>query len=221
MMELDDLKTALVRLDQRLEEQAAVNIALVRREARNRLQDSLRPLGRAQTWQIVMGVFTAFIGVAAWHGTREAMGGPFFSGVILHLYGIALIIFGAVTKTLLGTIDWAGPVLSIQRRLARVRNAHVVAGIVIGLSWCVLWVPALIALAYVLTGSDIVAPSPSIWLWLTAGGFAMMAAVWLLRGWARATGRTAITGAFDRAFTGEHLGRALAELDDIQRFERD
>lgn len=220
-MELDDLKQALVRLDRRLEEQAAVNVALARRGARNRLEDSLRPLGRAQTWQIVMGIVTTFIGVAAWHSTLDTMGGPFVSGVILHIYGIVLIIFGAVTKTLLAAIDWSGPVLGIQRRLARVRKGQVVAGIVIGLSWCVLWIPALIALAYLLAGLDIVAPSPSTWLWLTAGGVAMMVAVWLFHHWAHATGRTAIIAAFDSLFTGEHLGRAQAELDSIQRFERD
>lgn len=220
-MELDDLKQALVRLDRRLEEQAAVNVAQVRRDARNRLQDSLRPFARAQTWLIVAGAATAFIGVAVWHGTLERMGGPFLSGVILHLYGIAMIIFGAVTKALIGGIDWAGPVLGIQRRLARVRKAHVLAGITIGLSWCVLWIPAMIALFQLLFGIDIVAPSPSTWLWMTAGGLALMIAVGLFQHWARVTGRTAITAAFDSAFTGEHLGRAQAELDSIQRFERD
>ncbi|HST35385.1 MAG TPA: hypothetical protein VLK25_01980 [Allosphingosinicella sp.] len=220
-MELDDLKQAFARLDRRLEEQNAVNVAQVRRDARNRLQDSIRPLGRAQTWQIVAGAATAFIGVAVWHGTRDTMGGPFVSGVILHLYGIAMIIFGAVTKALIGAIDWAGPVLGIQRRLARVRKAQVLAGIVIGLSWCVLWIPAMIALFQLLFGIDIVAPSPSTWLWLSAGGVALMGAVGLFQYWARATGRTAIAAAFDSAFTGEHLGRAQAELDAIQRFERD
>lgn len=220
-MELDDLKLALGRLDARLDEQVAVNTAVARRDARTRLQDSLEPLARAQTRQIVLGVVTAFIGVAAWHGSGEAMGTPFLSGLVLHAYGIALIIFAAIARTLLGRVNWAGPVLGIQRRLARVRRAHIVAGIVVGLSWCVLWIPAWIALAYVLWDIDIAAPSPAAWLWLTAGGFALMGAVGLLHGWARTTGRTAITGGFVSAFTGEPLGRALAELDDIRRFERD
>lgn len=220
-MELDDLKQALIRLDRRLEEQTAVNVAQVRREARHRLEGSLRPLARGQTWLIVMGAVTAFLGVAAWHGTLDQLGGAFVSGVILHLYGIAMIVFGAVTKALIAGIDWAGPVLDIQRRLARVRKAHVWAGIVIGLTWCVLWVPALIVLFQLLFGVDISASSPSTWLWIAAGGLAMMAAVWLFHRWALAAGRTGIVAAFDSAFTGEHLNRARAELDAIQRFERD
>lgn len=220
-MELDDLKQALIRLDRRLEEQTAVNVAQVRREARSRLEESLRPLGRAQTWLIVTGALTTFVGVAVWHGTRGTISGPFVSGVILHLYGIAMIVFGAVTKVLIAGIDWSGPVLEIQRRLARVRKAHVLAGIVIGLSWCMLWIPALIALAQFLFGVDIFAPSPSTWLWMMAGGLGLMIAAGLFQYWAGVTGRTAVSAAIGRAYTGEHLARAQAELDSIQRFERD
>lgn len=220
-MELDDLKQVLNRFDKRLDDQNAVSLDLVRRDARNRAEDGLRPLARAQTVLIVAGAITAFIGVAAWHGTMADPGGPFVSGIILHAYGIAMILFGAITKALLTAIDWADPVVSIQRRLAQVRKAHMWAGVIIGLSWCVLWMPAMIVAFHLLFGIDIVAPSPSTWLWLGVGGVAMMAAVWLFHLWAKATGRTAITGAFDRAFTGEHLGRAQADLAAIQRFERD
>lgn len=220
-MELDDFKLAVASLDRKLEQQAAIQVAHSRRDSRNRLHDSLRPLDRAQNWQIVIGAITAFIGVAAWHGSLPKMGGVFVSGGILHLYGIAMILFGAITKALLGRIDWSGPVLEIQRRLAGVRKAQVLGGIVIGLSWCVLWIPALIVLAFLLAGIDITGSSPSTWWWLTAGGVALMAAVGLFYRWARATGRSAIAGAFDDAFTGERLVRAKADLDAIRRFERD
>ena len=220
-MELDDLKQGLARLDRRLEEQMTLRVAQVRRDNRNRLEDGLRPCARAQNWLIVSGAVTALAGVATWHGTMDHPGGPFVSGVIFHIYGIAQIIFGAVTKALIARIDWAGPVLGIQRRLAEVRKAHVLAGLTIGLSWCVLWVPAMILLFQLLFGVDIYAPAPSIWLWLGAGGVATMAAAWLAHRWTRATGRTRINAAVDSVFTGEHLQRARAELDAIQRFERD
>jgi hypothetical protein len=220
-VELDDFKQALASLESKLDQQAAVQLAQGRRAARTRLQDHLRPLDRAQNWQIGLGVVTAFIGVAAWHGSLSTMGGLFVSGVILHVYGIAMILLGAITKTLLGTTDWSGPVLDIQRRLAGVRKTQVLGGIVIGLSWCALWVPALIVLAYLLTGSDVTASSPSIWAWLAAGGVALMGVAGLLYGWARASGRTRIITALDQAFTGEQLARAQADLDDIRRFARD
>jgi len=220
-VELDDLKQALDRLDNRLESQAASAARHFRRETGDRLRDSLRPLSRAQTWTIIMGAVTAFIGVAAWHGARHSLGGLFASGVILHAYGVAAILFGAIIKALIGRIDASGPVVVIQKRLAGLRKVHVLAGVVVGLSWCLLWVPATIALFGLLFGIDISAQAPALWLWLAAGGAAAMLATWLAYRWARASGQTRVAGAFENAFTGEHLRRAQTELDEIAHFERD
>ncbi len=221
-MELDDLKQALTRLDKRFEAQEAVDLANARRAQRNRAADGLRPLARGQIGLIVSGAITAFIGVAAWHGAMDrSLGGPFVAGIIFHAYGVAMIMIGAITRGLLWGIDWAGPVVGIQQRLARVRRARVLAGLTIGLSWCMLWVPALIVLFFLAFGVDIVAPSPATWLWISAGNAALMAAVGLFYFWASATGRSAITSAFGRAFAGEHLVRAQADLAAIGAFERD
>lgn len=220
-MELDDLKSALAKLDLKIEEQAAFTATLIGRGAHNRLEKRVAPLARAQTRQILIGLITTFLGVAAWYPARLELGGPFMSGVILHAYGTALIAFGAVTKALLGAVVWEESVLKIQQRLARVRRAQIVAGIVVGLSWCVLWVPAAIALAYILTGIDITEGARLVWWWLTLGGFALLGAIGLFHVWATTTARTAVTRAFDKAFTGEPLSRVLTELDEIRRFERD
>lgn len=221
-MELDDLKQALTRLDQRFEAQAAVDMGNARREVRGRAEDRLRPLARGQIGLIVAGAITAFIGVAAWHGSSGSGGmGPFVSGIILHVYGVAMILFGVLVRVLIANIDWAAPVLSIQRRLAKVRRAYVLAGVMLGLTWCVLWMPVMVAAFFLLLGIDIVTPSPGTWLWLGASGVGLMAAVGAFYLWASATGRDAITNAFDRAFTGEPLGRAQTDLAAIHAFERD
>lgn len=222
-MELDDLKQALTRLDKRFEAQAAIDLANARRDARRSAGDGLKPLARGQIGLIISGVITAFIGVAAWHANKGGDGatGPFVSGIILHIYGVAMILFGVLIRVLLSNLDWTQPVVSIQRRLAKVRRAYVLAGIVIGLTWCVLWMPAMVAGFYLVFGVDIVAPSPGTWAWLGAGGLGLMAAVGLFYAWASATGRSAITNAFGRAFTGEHLARAQADLAAIGRFERE
>ena len=226
-MELDDLKQALTRLDKRFEAQAATDLANGRRDARNRAADGLRPMARGQIGLIVSGAITALIGVATWHGSAFSDGGisghigPFVSGILFHAYGVAMIMFGVIIRLAIGNIDWAAPVLSIQRRLAKVRRAYVLAGIVIGLTWCVLWMPALVMAFFLLFGTDIVAPSPGTWLWLGASGLGLMAAVGLFYAWASATGRTGITDAFGRAFAGERLNRAQADLAAISAFERD
>lgn len=226
-MELDDLKQALTRLDKRFEAQAATDLAYARRDARNRAADGLRPMARGMIGLIVSGAITALFGVATWHGSAFSDGGvdghigPFVSGIILHVYGVAMIMFGVILRVLIANVDWAAPVVAIQRRLAKVRRTYVLAGVVIGLTWCILWMPAMVAGFYLLFGTDIVAPSPGTWLWLGASGVALMAAVGLFYLWASATGRTAIVDGFDRAFTGEHLSRAQADLAAIGTFERD
>ena len=220
-MELDDLKQGLARLDRRLEEQLALDLARARRDGRDRLHDALRPMARAQARLIFAGAITILLGVATWRGAMGHAAGPFVSGVIFHIYGVAMILFGAVTRTLIAGIDWAAPVLDLQRRLAAVRRAHVVAGIAIGLSWCVLWVPAMILGFFLLFGVDLYAPSPATWHWLAIGGVVMIAVAWLVRRRARAGGNAGLAAAIDGLFTGEHLRRAQAELDSIRQFERD
>ena len=226
-MELDDLKQALTRLDKRFEAQAATDLAIARRDARNRAADGLRPMARGQIGLIVSGAITALLGVATWHGSAFSSGGiaghigPFVSGILFHAYGVAMIMFGVIIRLAIGNVDWAAPVLSIQRRLSKVRQAYVLAGIIIGLTWCVLWMPALVMAFFLLFGADIVAPSPETWLWLGAGGIGLMAVVGLFFLWAKATGRTAITDGFGRAFAGERLNRAQADLAAIGAFERD
>jgi hypothetical protein len=220
-VELDDLRQAMDRLDKRLEGQAAVGAINFRRETRDRLRGSLRPLARGQTWLIVLGVLTAFAGVAVWHSARHAMGGLFACGVIIHVYGVLMIGVGALTKALIGRIDWTGPVLGIQKRLAQLRKARIIAAMILGMPWCFLWVPAIIVAFRLLTGIDIFVFGPATWLWQIGGGVALMTAALLFYRWAKATGRTAITRAIDGTFTGEHLKRAQAELDEIARFDRD
>lgn len=226
-MELDDLKQALTRLDKRFEAQAAVDLAYARRETRNRAADGLRPLARGMIGLIVTGGITALLGVLTWHGSAFSPGGvsghigPFVSGILFHVYGVAMIMFGVIVRVLIANIDWAAPVVSIQRRLAKVRRAYVLAGIVIGLTWCVLWMPAMVMAFFLLFGADIVAPSPGTWLWLGASGLGLMALVGLFYLWAHVAGRTSITDGFARAFAGERLNAVQDDLVAIASFERE
>ncbi len=218
-MELDDLKQTLARLDAQLEEQATLGAFAFRRAARDSLGDGLRPFYRAQTWLIVWGVISVLVGVGAWR-SAQPMGGLFISGLVMHGLGAAMIAFGAVMKTLTARIDASGPVLATQKRLAGLRRLYIVAGIVLGLSWFVLWVPAMIALFGVLFAIDITVADPALWLWMCAGGTAAILAVGAIYQWARASGKTGLAHAFENAFTGRHLRLAQAELDQIARFER-
>ena len=220
-MELDDLKQALGRLDQRLEEQVAWQAFQARRQSRDRLEDNVQPVARGQTWLIAFGALTCLLGVSAWHGNL-AHPGAFVSGIILHVYGVLTIATGVALKVQIARIDYAGSVLTIQRRLSRVRYLFVVAGMITGMPWCVLWVPFGIALFAALFGVDITSALGPAFLWSIAlFGVIGVGVPWLIYRWAKRTGRSGVVQGFEDAFTGERLKRAQAQLDEIARFERD
>jgi hypothetical protein len=220
LMEHDDLKLALEALDHRLDGVVAVQRFNLGLQTRNRLEASLRPLSRLQTCQIIFGVLMILLGVAVWHGAR-APGGLFFCGILLHVYGVLTIAISVIMKVLIGRIDWTGPVLDIQRQLARLHQIHVLSGIVLGLPWCFLWIPVVIALFRVMTGADLYAPMPAIWWWQALGGVVVTTAVWLLYRLARAWGKTGITRAVESSFAGPYLLRAQREFEELRRFECD
>lgn len=220
-MELAEIKQQLDRLDKLFESQAAIFTAQRRDRERDRIKDSFRPLSRSLSWTIGLGMLATFVGVSVWHPLRHSLGGVFASGVILHALGIAMILFGAVIKMLIGQIDANGPVVLVQKRLAKVRQVHALAGVAVGLSWLILWVPATIAVFRFIFGVDIYASAQAMWGWMTAGGAVAMLAIGLVYRWALTSGRTGITQAFGRIFAGPHLALAQRELDAIFQFERD
>jgi hypothetical protein len=160
------------------------------------------------------------LGVAVWRGA-PAFGGLFFCGIILHVYGVMTIAGSVIVMVLIGRIDWTGPVLDIQKQLARLHQVQVLSGIVLGLPWCVLWIPLVIALFRVVTGGDLYAPIPAVWRWQALGGVVIVAAAWLLYRFARARGRTGITRVFENSFVGPYLLRAQREFEELRRFECD
>ncbi len=220
-MELDDLKQVLNQLDERLERQAAVQLQQGRRLVRNDLRDTLKPLARSQTWLIIAGALICLLGIAAWQSELRQPGGAFVSGIILHIYGVLSIWAGVVIKVLVARIDYAEPVVAIQKRLVQLRRFHLWAGIIVGMPWWILWAPLMIALLRVLTGIDVPLFAP-IFLWILAiAGVVVMAGIWLVYLWARASGRQRVVRGFENAFAGEHLKRAQGQLDEIMHFERD
>src|SRR3546814_10367088 len=59
----------------------------------------------------------------------------------MHVYGIAVIIFGGVMLGRISRIDFSTPVLNLQKQLASVRRQYVIGGMCVGLPWWLLWVP--------------------------------------------------------------------------------
>jgi len=218
-MELDDLKSAWQILDRRLEQQSALNLHLFREGKLDKTRSSLRPLVSGQVLQILFGAALAIFSATFWTQHRDA---PhlLIAGLLMHAYAIMTIVFAGVTLGRMGRIDYAAPVLSIQKQLARLRRLYIINGMCVGLPWWVLWVPFLQMLFMGGFGADLYA-NLGAWYWANvAAGLVGLLGTWWLHRWSRDPRRARIAQAIDASVTGSSLRNAQRQLDEIARFEQ-
>lgn len=218
-VELDDLKAAWQQLDRRLARQEAIALAGLRHRRLAGVRAHLGPLRWGQRLQIPVGILAVVWAVWTWRAHWDVVNVR-LAAFVMHAYGVALIVTGARTLTLLERVDYGAPVLEIQRRLAAIQRWYGQSGLVLGLAWWLLWLPALVMLAGAF-GIDLLARGPRV-----LGGYVaiclvgLLASLWLVR-WAERSARPAVRAWAERAAAGESLHRATAALEEIRRFEAD
>jgi hypothetical protein len=220
-MELDDLKTAWKSLDRKLELDNALRLAELRDRKAERMRHSLRPLAWGQSLQMLFGAVVMFMGAACW--ARHLDNGLLLAcGLVVHAYGLAVVIAAGNVVAKAREIDLGEPVVAIQLRLARLRAAHALSGRIGGHPWWVLWMPmlvVLIGLSYPVLPAALHVAS---WIWEgLAIGVAALAGTWLFHRWAHQPQRAELGRRMDDYFAGSALRRAQAELDELARFGRD
>jgi len=219
-MELDELKTAWRTLDRRLERQNALNLQRFVDGRLDKLRSRLRPLYWGQLAQMMTGVLLVLFAVGFWTRYREVTH-LLLAGIILHVYGVLMIICGGVTLGLMSRIDYAAPVLAIQKQLATVRRLYIRSGTLVGLAWWLLWMPFMMVLLMVLFGADLYADAPSVIYSGSAVGILGLIATWWFHRWSRDPRRPRLARFVDDSMTGDSLREAQAHLDEIARFERE
>lgn len=215
-MEPDDIKSAWQALDRHLQRQHTLELHRFREEKLRRMRSGLRPLFWGQLLQLLLGAGIVLLAATLWSTHPRAVA-VIVAGVLVHAYGVACIIGAGATVGAMAKIDNAAPVLEIQKQLARVRKTYVIGGMVLGIPWWFLWVPFVMVLAG-LAGVDVYARAPSFVAWSMAVGMAGMLGTWWVYRWSR---RPARAQALDDALSGASLRRARAQLDELERFERD
>jgi hypothetical protein len=216
-MELDEMKFAWQALDRQLEQQHALNLQIFRDRRLDKARRGLRPLVWGQAIQIIIGIAGALLFAPIWiaHMHQPAV---LLAGLVMHLYCLGLIIVGAVVQAHIVRIDYAAPVLVIQRQLLKLRKIYAVGGaVVVGLPWWFLTAPLLV----VLTRGAIMDKAPSvIWIQLAIGAAGLLA-TWWFHHWAHRPERARLARALDDSTTGGSIRRAQAAADDIARFEQE
>ena len=219
-MELDELKQAWQTLGRQLERQDAIQFQLLKDRKLEHARRSLRPLFWGQLLQMLLGLGLVLLGVACWSRNTEVPG-LFWTGIAVHAFGVAHLALGGIAMALIGTIDYAAPVLKIQKQTALLLRFQAFNGQVCGAPWWVMWVLVVVAFAG-LGDVDPVAGTPT---WIAASfwiGVVGLLATWGWSWWSWRRDRgSASTEATDRADGCDGIRRARRHLDEIARFERE
>jgi len=219
-MELDDLKLAWQTLDRRLEQQNRFSLQLFRDSKLDKARARLRVLHWGQILQIIAGALVALMAGAFWTQHREVTH-LLIAGLIVHMYGVLMILLGARTLWLINQIDYAAPIVAIQKQLAQLRSFHIRNGLWAGLPWWLLWMPFMMIAFMGLFDADLYADAPSVIYGGTAIGVVGLLATWGFHRWSRYPRRPRLAKFVQDSVTGVSLRRAQAELDEIARFEQE
>ena len=216
-MELDEMKLAWQTLEHRFEQQHALNVQIYRDSRLDKMRRGLRPLVWGQALQMVIGVSGLLLLAPIWMAHRHDTA-VLIAGMVMHVYCVGLIVFGAVVQGNIARLDYAAPVLVIQRQLLKLRRIYAVGGaLVVGLPWWFLTAPLLV----VLTRGGIMQNAPSvIWIQLVIGAVGLLATFWFHR-WSHRPERAALARKLDASSAGGSIRRAQAVTDDIARFEQE
>jgi hypothetical protein len=217
-MELDELKASWQRLDRRVDELTAINRRLLTETISRKARWRLAPVVIGAVLNIAIGVWFALGWGAFWSG-QLARPVVAIAGIALHLAAIGLIVIGAVRLALVLRIDYAKPVLDIQRSLAALQKFEAHSFYAVWFGCWVLLPAALIAIVMGFAGVD---------LWERASGYLVANFVVCLAGglappllhhWARRrNGRLAAW--LDDFLLSHSIARAKAAVAEIDEFAR-
>jgi hypothetical protein len=218
-MELDELKQQWQALDRKLDRSLTLNMRLLT-EARTRSSKrQLLPLLLLQPLQALVGVSLVIFFARFWSANLEAPA-LVAGGLMLHALSIGLIIDAVMRMLLIMRINYASPVLTIQRYLALLRRWEVRS---FNWAWAGCWLatPAMLLVGVKLAaGVDLWAIWPAAVAWTAIGGAGGAAASFAFARWARRSpGR--LGAALDRFYVGHSIARAQAALDEIDEFARE
>jgi H+/gluconate symporter-like permease len=196
-MELEELKAAWHELDRRLIDQQALQWQILHEQRMDRLRGSLRPMRWSQALQLVLGI-------------------------ALQVFGTLAAIFAGRLLVMMSRIDYASPVLDIQRRLAELRRWRVrVEAPVFAVLGSVIWIPVMLILiqyGFDRVGHEYWDQAHGLMPWMALIGGASVLIVALVYVVLRRLGKRRW---MEDQFAGSAVRRAERMLEDIARFERE
>ncbi len=222
-MELDELQSLWQQTDRRLAAMAPT-LRLQERLARAGALDRARSKNRfthvVLWYEVVFGAVAALLAGSylAGHFDEPRFAAP---AALLHLGAILTLGLAVWQLVELGQIDYGGPVLEIQRKLAKLQVARARGNRWLLFSAPLLWALLVVVVPHGLAGLDVYRSFGIGWVGgnLLVGLAVLAGGLWASRS-ARFRGSRLLRGLGDD-LTGRRLAAASGVLDDLAEFERE
>lgn len=215
-MELDDLKSAWQSLDARLARQNHLQLELLRDRKLTQARRNLRPLLIGMLLQAALGLFLVGLGVGCWKQNLHVPG-LLANGIALHAFGVLTLALAGIISGLAWSLDYAAPVLVIQKRLRTLLRLQVFNSNACGAPWWVMWVLVVIGVAGL--SPDVASGPTPLWIQISLViGIIGTLATW----WWSARGTRGPHDPLARMDDGaDGIRRNLRLLDELRQFEQD
>lgn len=220
-MELDELKQRWEATDRRLDAILKINTRLLQSPLLDRAQTALRRL----TWLIsielafdlVLAMCLGAFNAAHWHRPRFLV-----PGAALHIFMIAIIIQQVRQLVMLGQLDYAAPIIDIQKRLVSLRAMRIRFMQWVLVSSFLLWPLLLIVGLKAFLHIDAYIAFGAKWLVSNAifGAIVIGAAFLISRRFADRMDRSPLVQRFMRDLAGYNLNSAEKFLASVREFEQ-
>ncbi len=217
-MELDELKSAWNALDRSVQQQSALNLHLFLERKLEKASAGLRRFYWGKIAQILFGDALIYFGIIS---TMRYLTVPHLlvCSVSMLVYGVLIVALGGVTLGKISRIDYAAPVLEIQKRVSALHRMHIVANLCAGLPWWFLWIAIFTLEVKANLGVDLFVAAPAfIWVSVALGVIGLSASVWFYRR-SRDPLHPRRASALDKAAAPRSLRDAKNALDEVARFE--
>jgi hypothetical protein len=217
-MELDDIKANWQALDYRFEQQYELSLRVLREDKLERTRRSMRPWWVGQVVKIGVGLVTMVLFAPYWVANRHTPHLLVY-GLMMHVYGLMLVLTGARNLQLQSRLDYTVPVIEIQRQLAALCVWRLREAVLYGVSGCFIWIPLiLIGLAH--SGFDLWVIKRSL-VWAdVASGVACLIVIYAVVHWSRGQGRERFRAALEGSIIGRSIRKSQATVDEVAKFEQ-
>ena len=218
-MELDDFKAAWQTLDRRLAEQNALNIHLFKEAKLTQVKSQLRPLMIGQVVQLIAGILMSLLFGSFWfdHLDKPHL---MLCGLALHAYGIMFIVLAGRELHAINQIDYAAPVVEIQKQLANLRTWRIRMAPLFAITGSIIWIPLLLVI-FAWLGADVWTDDPNVVYWFIASSVISLAIVFGIIHWLRHPSRQGLANSLDEGSVGQSIRRAQHTLVELERFARE